>query len=120
LDFEDACRFLSECHRVLAAGGRLSISVPDARQPVEEYVAGGGPLLTYSVDKGWHTGAATLLDQINMLFRQGRQHRYAWDAETLLHYLAEAGFSEARQRDFDPDLDSEARRVGSLWVEGVK
>jgi predicted SAM-dependent methyltransferase len=120
LELQDARRFLSECHRVLAEGGRLSISVPDARQPVEEYVAGGGPLLSHAIDAGWHSGVATLLDQINALFRQGDQHRYSWDAETLIHYVAEAGFSEPFRRDFDPDLDSEARRIGSLWIDAVK
>lgn len=42
-------------------------------------------------------------------FRQGAEHRYAYDAETLPLRLADAGFVDCRVRQFDPALDS---RIG--------
>jgi hypothetical protein len=61
------------------------------------------------------------MDQINFTFRQNyvsqiHQHRYAYDLETLELILTEVGFSEIRQREFDPLLDSELCRGSTLYV----
>lgn len=120
LEEADAVRLFRECHRVLEPGGELSVCVPDARAPLFEYVDGDGPLLAHARDAGWHGDADTRLAQINVLFRQGSQHRYAYDAETLVRRLRLAGFDEAAERPFRPGLDSEARRLGSLYVSAVK
>lgn len=120
LELEDACAFFSEAARVLRPGGRMTVAVPDAEAPLREYVAGDGPLLRQAREEGWHPAVATPLDQINVLFRQGQQHRYAWDAPTLLHYLRAAGFSSCISRPFDGSRDSERRRVGSLYVDAMR
>lgn len=117
LDFPyEVLLFFRESFRLLEPGGTFSVAVPDAEGPLREYAQGGGPLLEHAIAAGWHNEAATNLDQINQLFRQGGQHRYAWDAPTLAHYLEATGFVEAARREFDPAIDSERRRVGSLYL----
>jgi predicted SAM-dependent methyltransferase len=110
-------RFLAECRRVLDPGGRFAVAVPDAGAALVEYAAGGGPDLA-AARKHWHPPSArTLLDQVNFIFRQDGEHRYAYDEETLRARLEDAGFVDVQRREFDPSLDSEERRVGSLYME---
>jgi predicted SAM-dependent methyltransferase len=122
----DAQRWLAEIHRVLQPGGVVSLAVPDAGACAREYAAGGGPILAHSLKVGWHEGAVDLMAQLNMVFRQFHsvrlyhEHRYAWDEETFVHYLREAGFHNAAAREFDPDLDNEERRIGSLYVRAER
>jgi hypothetical protein len=54
---------------------------------------------------------------LNYLFRQGSEHRYAYDYETLSAVIRSAGFGLCRKREFDPTLDEPRRRVGTLYVE---
>jgi predicted SAM-dependent methyltransferase len=102
---EDAKRFLSESFRVLEPDGIFSVGVPDA----------GGALLSYAnlrdrrraEPNPWAAEwCKTPMEHINFLFRQGFEHRFAYDFETMEHALKEAGFGEIRQREFDPDLVS--------------
>ena len=47
-------------------------------------------------------------------------HRFAYDFETLKKLLEVCGFSDVRERPYDPALDSEHRRIGSLFVTARK
>jgi hypothetical protein len=60
------------------------------------------------------------MEHINFHFRQGFEHRFAYDFETMEHALKEAGFVEIRQREFDSDLDSKNRELGTLYVNPLK
>jgi hypothetical protein len=60
------------------------------------------------------------MEHINFLFRQGFDHRFAYDFETMEHALKEAGFVEIRQRQFASDLDSKIREAGTLYVNAMK
>jgi predicted SAM-dependent methyltransferase len=136
----EAPLFLRECRRCLRPGGVLRIVVPDAGAYLSAYGQGWecfsalDPLeqseegwrekrLSY---KGTHLAYRTQMQLINEVFRQGNQHKYAYDEETLLLVLREAGFSDATRQRFgvslDKDMapDSEARRAESLYVEAVK
>jgi len=87
------------------------------------YVEGDAEYFKYAkYEKHWHPDTCrTLMDQVNWAFRQGSEHRYAWDEETLLLALADAGFVDGRRRDFDPELDDERRGAyGNLLVEARK
>ncbi len=107
LDYPGAAeRFLEECHRVLDAGGTISVGVPDTER-----------ILRKLAHPPW---CRTHLDQVNFHFRQVGEHRYAYDAETLLLRLTDAGFVDCRVREFDPALDSEDRRLGTLYVEAAR
>lgn len=60
------------------------------------------------------------MHMVNFFFRPWREHKYAYDFDTLARVLADAGFVGVRRRDFDAGLDSEHRRVGTLYVDAVR
>src|SRR5215472_6850021 len=122
LDYpEPAKRFLKECHRILKPGGIFSVGVPDTEWPLQAYV---GPddknYFAWSKVNCLPEWCQTRIDDINYHFRQDGEHRFAYDYETLHHALMEAGFSNIRQRAFDAGLDTESRRIGTLYVDAVK
>jgi predicted SAM-dependent methyltransferase len=115
--------FLTECRRVLKADGRIEIGVPDARYVVES-------CLNDPIDPDFLATAAlnnwcypefcrTGFEYINYHFRMGEQHKFAFDFTTLKLHLEDAGFSDIRQREFDPSLDCQKRAVGTLYVVGM-
>ena len=65
-------------------------------------------------------GAKLVWSRINYHFRQDGEHRFAYDHETLHHVLAEAGFRDIRRRAFDATLDTENRKIGTLYVDAEK
>jgi predicted SAM-dependent methyltransferase len=100
----DAFSFLRECHRVLVPGGRIDLAVPDAELALREYAAGGGD--RYLGDAWWGPRwCDTLMHQINYVFRQGDEHRYAYDFETLKRTLETGGFRNVARRPHDPTRD---------------
>lgn len=122
--------FLKECHRILAPGGRMFLSVPDTRWPLESYVHGRSDYPEACKAHRWHPrNLDTYMEHINYHFRQQDDtrsdghfecHRFAYDAETLAKVLGAAGFARCEERSFDRTYDSEHRRVGSLFMLGVK
>ena len=119
---EGAMANLLESRRVLASGGRLSIGVPDPRPVLIAYLDDmPSPYFDYfsnhsSVQRHLHTR----MEAVNWLFRQGGEHHFIYDFPSLEKMLAQAGFHGAVRREFDPDLDSEPRRHGTLYVDAVK
>ena len=113
----DAMRFLRECRRLLSPGGIFSVGVPDTEWPLRDYVKSNGYL---PHAKHWHPGwCSTKMEHINYHFRQDGEHLFAWDFETMEKALCETGFSQIRRRDFNPSLDTQARAVGTLYVDAV-
>ena len=69
----------------------------------------------------WHPkDCTTRLEHINYHFRQGGEHRYAYDFETAEKLLRGVGFSDVLLREFDPSLDSKHREIGSLFMSARK
>ncbi len=112
--------FLKECFRVLAPNGRLSLGVPDSEWPIK----------AYSEDsKGYFELARTIfhpkwcntrMHHLNFHFRQGNEHKYAYDEETLILILRKQGFQSVSRREFLSELDSSSRSVGTLYVEAKR
>lgn len=48
------------------------------------------------------------------------QHGYMFDEKNIGVILSDIGFRNVRLRSFNPDLDKEYRRYGSIYVEGIK
>ena len=107
-----------ECLRVLGTGGELRFSVPDTQWPLTDYRDGAeAPYFKACVEHRWHPETCTTrLEHINYHFRQGTQHRFAYDLETAEKVLKAAGFIDIRPRAFDPSLDSKHRECGSLFM----
>lgn len=123
-------RLFSDCFRLLEPGGKVSFSVPDTDWPLETFRHEENEWILNSRANGWHPAeCSTYMEHLNYHFRQrwrGRSyghfenHRFAWDFATMEKKLAESGFVEVRKRQFDSTLDSEHRKVGSLFVEATK
>ncbi|HUS95426.1 MAG TPA: hypothetical protein VMX97_01665, partial [Hyphomicrobiaceae bacterium] len=102
--------FLAECLRCLRPGGILRLVVPDAGLYLALYNEAGWdgiiaarPLVREGdlyKDLWLSYRYRTKLEFINAVFRQGGEHKYAYDAETLTLFLREAGFSRAVQQVF--------------------
>ena len=124
---------MSECHRVLNSQGVLRLIVPDAKRYLEAYVAGGWeslselrPLVEKRLDPWLGDRYNTRMELINAVFRQGSQHKYAYDYETLAFLLSRYGFKTVQQQTYqhswNPELclDWKKRASESLYVEGRK
>jgi predicted SAM-dependent methyltransferase len=127
--------FLKECLRCLQPGGIVRLVVPDAGMYLGLYCEPGWQALVAArplVKEGeryrdtWiGERYATKMEMINAVFRQSGKHRYAYDSETLLLTLRDAGFADAVYRRYGESRngtppDRIERRSESLYVEGIK
>lgn len=132
----EAPLFLRECHRCLRPAGVLRVIVPDAGAYLRQYAAGSWPGLAEMrpliAEPGGYRDTflpesyVTKMEFINAVFRQNGEHKYAYDAETLINALKEAGFATVRAMSYGESLDpamtsdSPLRRTESLYVEAVR
>lgn len=134
LDYtEEAPQFLSECRRVLKPGGVLRLSVPDAERYLKAYAEGGWSSLAairpldQQHSDGWYGWKYnTRMELINFVFRQGQQHKFAYDYETLKFLMVKCGFRQISKSQFGsstlPELciDQKKRETESVYVEAIK
>jgi len=131
---EEVPFFLSECYRTLQPGGVLRIVVPDAEKYLRAYCSEGWEELTkirplgpdHSDQAAYGTKYNTKMELLNVVFRQYREHKFAYDFVTLEFVLRRYGFSQVRHSEFGvsllPELsiDLPERASESLYVEAVK
>jgi len=121
LEYPDQAHcFLKESLRVLQPGGLFSVGVPDTEWPLKSYVNGDEEYFMIARQR-WHPAwCNTRMHNLNYHFRQGREHKYAYDFETLAQVLGEVGFVSIARRPFNPGLDDERRGHGTLYVDAYK
>ncbi len=134
LDYaEEAPRFLSEALRVLKPGGVIRIIVPDAEKYLRAYCTEGWaeftalrPLEANFKDHHFNFRYNTRMELVNVLFRQGYEHKFLYDFETLQLLLERNGFSGIQKQQFGRSIDPEicidlaVRASESLYVDAVK
>jgi predicted SAM-dependent methyltransferase len=131
----ESFQFLTECHRCLKKGGVLRIVVPDAGRFVSLYNASWNSLVPVrpliacgdGYKDAWLPNIyKTKMELINAVFRQGFEHKYAYDFETLGLHMKEAGFEDVRLQEYNksasscPPPDLRDRQTESLYVEAIK
>lgn len=118
---------LKEMFRILVPGGRVRIILPDAGLYISLYnrfYAGEKVSIPYVSPEEMENGFKPIR-AVNRIFRD-HGHLYAYDFFILTELLTEVGFSEIVRTSFmqgsDQRLlvDSEERRLESLYVEAVK
>ena len=126
LDYEEeAPVFLIECRRVLQTGGVLRIVIPDGRRYLLGYAGGLDALRTFSPLLHSDNHFRTAMEVVNAHFRQGGQHRFSYDFETLCDLLLRSGFVDVQYSAFGdsrlPELaiDDSSRASESLYVEAA-
>ena len=129
---DEAPALLRECRRVLQPGGVLRLIVPDAGRYLSAYVRGGWDdiaalrgLDASHVDPWFGTVYATPMELVNAVFRQGSEHKFAYDAETLAqllvrHELQPSPCSFGKSALPALAADSPDRRSESLYLEAVR
>ena len=116
-----ALSLLRDCYRVMRPGGIFSGGVPDTEWPLLEYAGVRQQGYFKLAKQRWHPEwCVTEMEQINFHFRQGEEHRFAYDFKTLCRILGQAGFVAIRRRAFQPDLDSSKWKEGTLYVDAIK
>jgi len=108
LTVEQALHMLEECHRLLRPGGVLRSGVPDCGRP----------------EVAW-PGTPTRLLGLQLYFVSDPSSRTMFDDATLRLVTEAAGFRDVEARRHGdsaiaPCPDTEARAVGTLYVEGTK
>ena len=118
---EETGMFLAESLRVLQPGGSFRVGVPDAEWPIRAYATDDERYFKLAREK-WHPPSCdTRMHNINFHFRQGTEHKYAYDYETLEKVLIGAGFSSVARGAFDPAIDSELwNGPGTLYIQAYK
>ena len=130
---EEVPYFLSECHRVLKKDGVLRLILPDAEKYLRAYCNGGWEelerirsLAPGRMDAHTQCRYNTPMELINVVFRQGQQHKFAYDFETLSFLLHRYGFSEVVREDYGSSLmpelilDQASRASESIYVDARK
>lgn len=108
----DARRLLSECKRVLRAGGVIRLVVPDLHSMASAYLKSKSSSTsaekTEAADRlneklGFRSPAppnGNMLVKVYSVWKDFHHHKWMYDSESLIHYLELSGFQEVLQKEF--------------------
>ncbi len=119
IPFKQLIKFLEECKRVLKEDGTFSVCVPNAGYFLNSYFKGE----VFEWHNAWEEAkvdTGSKLDQLNYIAYLNEDHKYLFDEENLVNTLLTAGFSNAKIRKFDPNLDLKWRETESIYAEARK
>ena len=120
LDYPVAVRaFLGECRRTLKPGGTLTIGVPDLDGMLENYRTAVNENRR-AENPGEHSILGHGLEELNHAFHQQGEHKFLYNEAFLAALLTHFVFANVRHRPFDPAMDSEHRRGGTLYMVATK
>ena len=127
LDRDEAMTFLKEAFRVLASRGSIRLVVPDLAKAIADYRRHGdadGLIAGLLMSR---PKARTLGGKLRQAIVGFRDHRWMYDADSLIRLVSGAGFRDVvalpagETRLHAPGaLDLAERDEESLYVEGVK
>jgi predicted SAM-dependent methyltransferase len=119
-DYTTLANLLRDCFKVLKPGGVLSAAVPDAGIYLKAYADDSN--FNHREYSKYDFGLTYRyrIDYVNYIFYMGGHHRYMFDKESLVLILKDAGFKDAKLREFDPDIDQREREYESIYITGSK
>lgn len=125
LSIQRARRLLTECYRVLTAGGALRLVVPSLEYAIQMYIQGKPAMLP-----DWPDPYSSIGGRFNNLMLCRNQHLTLFDFTLLEELLKDAGFSlvfreaSGMSQHFNPShmqFESDPSLIDvSLYVEAVK
>ena len=131
--YDEVPGFLKECLRVLRSSGTIRIIVPDAGLYLQAYSAEGWLKMEHlrgltpdHRDRYFPIQFKTKMEVVNFVFRQGAEHKFAYDFQTLRTILEDSGFVDVQQMEYQVSrddvlqIDQSMRQHESLYVEARK
>lgn len=112
--------FLKECHRTLKPEGKFLVCVPNIRLYIDAYKKGQ---LFRDKDTWWQDGlidTGSAIDQLNYMAYMNNEHKYMFDEENLIKTLIKSGFSNAKLREFNDEIDLKERDYESIYAVAFK
>jgi predicted SAM-dependent methyltransferase len=127
ISFASCQQTINELFRICKPGGVVRIIVPDAELYIDLYTRsknGENVIFPYVTDNDIHRGISPIIS-VNSVFRD-HGHLFAYDYSCIAMMLNKAGFRTTKKESFmkgrDSTLliDSESRKIESLYVEASK
>ena len=120
IPFKSLRSLLVDCLRALKPGGAFSVCVPSVKKYIDAYAEGRSIIGAGAMYQPAACDTGSAIDQLNYICYMDGEHRYMFDEENLINLLRISGFSNARTREFDPELDMEARHWESIYAIAEK
>ncbi|MBU2043856.1 MAG: methyltransferase domain-containing protein [Candidatus Omnitrophica bacterium] len=120
LSFKEGQKFLDECLRVLSAGGKFSVCVPNAKLYIEAYLTNSHLDTNLFFGHKPSYNNTTKIDCVNYTAYMNGLHKYMFDEENLIHILKSKGLKNVHLRKFDPGVDLKRRDFESIYAEAEK
>lgn len=114
-------RLLKELYRVMKPGAYIRICVPGLDQTLKPYLTNDQSEESKEIRKLYPNLATAIWG-----LTQTWVHFSVWNEEQFVDFLTEAGFKNAKEVQFNEGsdqkiiMDSENRRIGSLYMEAIK